>query len=68
MFANELGRLAQDVGKIFKGPATIFFVDYKNFLSENHKDITYGCIVVEYHLLKKELKRTRLRVRGNIIE
>ena len=46
-FENELGRLAQGVGKIVKETDTILFVDYKDIPSECCKDITYGRIVVD---------------------
>ena len=45
-FENELVRLSQGVGKIFKGTDTIFFVDYNNIPSEHRKDIKYVRIVV----------------------
>ena len=51
-FSNELGRLEQVLGKIFKGTNTIFFVYYNDIRSENLKDITYGRIVVDYFLQK----------------
>ena len=47
-FENELGRLAQGVGKTFKGMDTIFYVDYNKIPSEHHKRIKYGRIVVDY--------------------
>ena len=46
-FENEMGILAQGVGKKVKGTETIFFVDYKYIPSEYRKDITYGRIVVD---------------------
>ena len=46
---NELGRLVQGVGKMFKGTDTIFYVAYENIPSQCRKFITYGGILVDYN-------------------
>ena len=48
LFENELGRLAQGVGKRVKGTDTILFVEYESITIEIRRDNTYGRIVVEY--------------------
>ena len=67
-FGNELGRLAQRVGKIVKLMDTLLFVSYKNVPSEIRKYVTYGYIVVDYRPQKEYPNRTTLTGGGNIIE
>ena len=67
-FANELGKLAQGVGKRVKVTDTIFFVYYEDVIIELHKDITYGRIVVYYRPHKEDTNRTRLTVGFYLLE
>lgn len=66
-FSNELGRLAQGIGKIISGTNTIIFVEYKDIPKDRCKEITYGKLVVDYKPHKLEKCRTRLTVGGNNI-
>eukprot|EP00957_Ditylum_brightwellii_P159296 12125681-Ditylum_brightwellii.AAC.1 len=66
-FANELGRLVQGVAKLEKGTDTIFFIPYEEVPNDRTKDATYRRIVCDYRPQKKEKKRTRLTVGGNLI-
>ena len=68
LFANEMGKLSQRLGKRVKGTDKIFFIDYDNIPSERCKDIIYGCTMVDYHPEKYETNRTQLKVQGNFIE
>jgi hypothetical protein len=63
--ANELGRLAQGVGYRIKGTDTIFFIEHAQV--PKHKTVTYGRFVCDARPQKAEAKRTRLTVRGNLI-
>ncbi len=66
-FANELGRLAQGVGKRMpNGTNTFFFVPKDQIPSG--RTVTYGRIVVEIRPQKEETHRTRLTVGGNLID
>lgn len=67
-FANELGRLAQGVGKRIKGTNTIQFISKHEIPQDRQKDVTYGRLCVDYRPQKKEPERTRLTVGGNLIE
>ena len=66
-FSKELGRLAQGVGDRIMGTNTIYFIDYALIPKERCSDITYGRILVDYCPHKTEPNRTRLTVRGNLI-
>ena len=66
-FSNKLGRLAQGVGDRIKGTNLIYFIDYALIPKDRRSDITYGRIVVDYHLHITEPNRTRLTVGGNLI-
>ena len=46
-FLNELGMLAQVIGKIVEVMDTIFSVDYKYIPSERRSNITYVRVVVD---------------------
>jgi hypothetical protein len=67
-FANELGRLAQGVGKREVGTNTIFFLPYQDIPEDRKGDITYGRLCVDYRPQKTEPNRTRLTVGGNLID
>ena len=67
-FANELGRLAQGVGKRETGTNTTFFIPYDQIPNDRKGDVTYGRICVDYRPQKKEPERTRLTVGGNLID
>ena len=67
-FANELGCMAQGVAQREKGTVTIFFRSHAQIPINRRKDVTYGCIVVDYRPEKTEPNFTRLTVGGNLID
>jgi hypothetical protein len=67
-FANEIGRLAQGIGNRKKGANTIFCIPHSQIPQDRRKDVTYGHICVDHRPQKKETKRTRLTVGGNLID
>jgi hypothetical protein len=67
-FANELGRLAQDIANREKGTNTILFIPHSQIPQDRRKDVTYGRICVDHRPQKKEANRTRLTVGGNLID
>eukprot|EP00804_Cyclotella_cryptica_P017342 CCRYP_018994-RD/>CCRYP_018994-RD protein AED:0.39 eAED:0.39 QI:0/-1/0/1/-1/0/1/0/348 len=66
-YANELGRLTQDIRDI-PGTNTMFFIHKNDIPQDRRKDITYSRIVVALRPQKKEPARTRLTVGGNLID
>ena len=66
-FANDLGRLAQGIGKRMpSGNNTIFFTHPCDI--PLHKKVTYGRLVVDIRLLKEEKIRVRLTVGGDKLD
>ena len=65
---NELGRLAQGVGKRVKGMDKILSIDYDDITSEHHIYIAYENIMVDYRPQKDDPNSTWLTVGGNIVE
>ena len=47
-FANELRRLSQGVGRRVEEKYTMFFITQDKVPRDWIKDVTYGCIVVDY--------------------
>eukprot|EP00957_Ditylum_brightwellii_P124894 9520967-Ditylum_brightwellii.AAC.1 len=45
----------------------MFFIPYKEVPEGRRKDVTYGRIFCDYWSQKKERKRTRLAIGGNLI-
>jgi hypothetical protein len=64
-FANELGRLAQGVGKRIMGTNTIFFIPFARVPTD--RTVTYGRLVCDYRPQKGKAERTRLTVGGILI-
>ena len=64
-FANEIGNLAQVVGRRVKGINTIYFIKHEDM--PWNQNSTYGCIVVYYCPHKEDQFQTRLTVRVNLI-
>jgi hypothetical protein len=64
-FGKECGRLFQGIRDI-PGTDTCFFIDLKNI--PNDRKITYGKIVCDYKLHKKEKERVRLTVGGDRLD
>ena len=51
-FANELGRLSQGAGGRVEVTDTMFFITPYQVPRDRLKDVSYGCIVVDYRLQK----------------
>jgi hypothetical protein len=51
-----------------RGTNTIFVIPHSQIPQDRRKDVTYGRICVDHRPQKKEAKRTRLTVGGNLID
>eukprot|EP01082_Thalassiosira_pseudonana_P012372 g11214.t1 g11214 contig5:382941-386300(-) len=65
--ANEIGRLAQGIGKRIDGTNTMFFINKQDIPNDRFKDITYAKFVCDYRPGKSEPNRTRLTMGGDRI-
>ena len=50
-----------------KGTNTLFFIEKADIPADRWKDVTHGHTVVSYRPEKSDPNRTRLTVRGNIV-
>ena len=66
-FTNKLGILDQGEGGPVDGTDTMFFIAKDKVPRNWIKDVTYGCIIVDYWPQKQEPHRMRLTVGGNLI-
>ena len=64
-FANEIGNLAQVVGRRVKGINTIYFIKHEDIMED--QKATYSCIVVDYFPQKEDPYRTWLTVGRNLL-
>jgi hypothetical protein len=64
-YTTELGRLAQGIPGVSKGTDTIVFIACNEIPFAQLKDVTYGCVYVNYHPKKDDPNRTRLTVGGD---
>jgi hypothetical protein len=67
-FTSELGLLTQGIGGCETGTNTVFFIPHNKVPPNRRKDVTYGRICINYRSHKQEPNRTRLTVRGNLID
>jgi hypothetical protein len=65
LYTTELGRLAQGIPGVSKGTDTIVFIRRNKVPIDQIKDITYGCVCVNYRPEKDDPNRTCLTVGGN---
>jgi hypothetical protein len=63
-FGNEVGRILQGIRDI-QGTNTCFFVELKNI---TYRQIIYGKFFCDYKHHKKEKKRVRLTVGGDMLD
>ena len=61
-FIKELDQLEQGCAQLDSGTNTLFFQKYEDIPANRRKDVTYGWVVVDYHLQKENSNRTRLTV------
>jgi hypothetical protein len=66
-YTTELGRLAQGIPGISNGTNTIVFIRQDNVPIDRRKDVTYGCVCVNYRPEKADPNCTRLTIGGNHI-
>ena len=64
---NEIGRIAQEMPGRVSRTDTISFISKTEIPQEQHKDVTYGCIMCDYRKEKAELNRIKLMVDGDRI-
>jgi hypothetical protein len=64
--ANEFGRLAQGIKGRVEFTDAIDFIHFHE--KPKDKKATYGCVVCTVRPQKKEQNRTRITVRGNLID
>ena len=67
-FANEIRRLAQDIGNRVESTDTMFFIKRNTIPENRRKDVTFGRIVVNFHPSKDDPHRTCLTFGYNIIK
>ena len=65
IFANEIGRLAQGVGRNIKGTNKIYFIKHQE--TPMNQKSTDGRMVVDCCPQKEEQKQKRLTVDGDLI-
>jgi hypothetical protein len=64
-YTTKLGRLGKGIPGISKGTNTIVFIARNEIPFARLKDVTYGCVCVNYCPKKDDPNRMRLTVRGD---
>ena len=64
-YAKEIGRLDQGMPGQVTGTNTIFFINKKDVPADRRRDVTYGCVVVNFRPEKEDPYCTRLTVGGD---
>jgi hypothetical protein len=65
LYTTELGHLAQGIPGVNKEPDTIVFIQRDEVPIDQIKDVTYGCVCVNYCPEKDDPNQTCLTVGGN---
>jgi hypothetical protein len=65
LYTTDLGYLAQGIPGVSKGTDTIVFIRRDEVPIDRIKDITYGCMCINYRPEKDDPNQTRLTVGGN---
>ncbi len=64
-YTTELGRLVQGIPGVSTGTDTIMFIAHNEILFAWLKDVTYGCVCVNYRPKKDDPNCTRLTIGDN---